>query len=204
MPRMKLYYAAGTCSHAVHIALREAGLDFSLVRFDMKTRVLEGHASLEEVNEKGYVPVLELDDGTRLTEVAVILQYIADQVPAKGLLPPAGTMARYRVLEWLNYLATEVHKAYWPLFHDGAEVENDKARAKLNKAFTWIEAKLGDQPFLAGDAFTVADAYLITVINWMRGGGIDLNQWPHLKAYRGRIRERLAVDAALVAEGLKK
>jgi glutathione S-transferase len=201
---MKLYYATATCSHAPHIALREAGLPFTLVRFDMKTRVLDGGGKLEDVNEKGYVPVLELDDGRRLTEVAAVLQYIADQAPASGLAPPAGTFERYRLMEWLSFLGTEVHKAYWPIFHDGAEIENTKARAKLGKAYTWLELKLGDQPYLMGSTFTVADAYLVTTLNWTKAAGIDIGQWPRLKDYRLRVRARPAVGDALEAEGLKR
>lgn len=179
-------------------------MPFTLVRFDMKTQRLEDGRRIEEVNDKGFVPVLELDDGQRITEVAVILQYLADQKPELGLIPPAGTIARYRVLEWLNFTATELHKAYWPLFHDGAEVEKAKAKEKLEKNFSWVEAKLGDKPFLMGEQFTVADAYLLTVINWMRAGGLDANKWPKLKAYRSRLRDRPSVHAALEAEGLLK
>ena len=199
---MKLYYAKGTCSHAPHIALRETGLPFSLVQYDIKAASLEGGGTLSEVNEKGYVPVLELDDGTRLTEVAVVLQYIADRVPERKLAPAAGTMERYRLQEWLNFIGMEIHKIYWPLFHDGAEIENEKARAKLSRSFAWTEKKLGDRPFLLGDGFTVADAYLVTVLNWARAGGLDPAQWPALADYRTRIRERPAVMAALEAEGL--
>jgi glutathione S-transferase len=201
---MKLYYAAGTCSLAPHIALREAGLPFTLVRFDMKARTLETGGPLTEVNEKGYVPVLELDDGQRLTEAAAVLQYIADQKPESGLAPPVGTMARYRLLEWLNFLATEVHKIYWPLFHDGTDVENQKAREHLGRSFAIVERRLGDQHYLLGDAFTIADAYLVTVLNWTKAAGIDIATWPKLKDYRLRIRERPAVKAALEAEGLKR
>src|SRR5688500_8083356 len=118
---MKLYFATATCSHAPHIALREAGLAFDLVRFDMKKRELAGGGRIEDVNEKGYVPVLELDDGRRLTEVAAILQWIADQVPERGLAPAAGTFERYQLVEWLSFIGMEIHKIYWPLFHDGAE-----------------------------------------------------------------------------------
>jgi glutathione S-transferase len=199
---MKLYYAMATCSHAPHIALREAGLPFSLVRFDMKGRTLDGGAPLEAVNDKGFVPVLELDDGQRLTEVAVLLQYIADLAPQTGLAPKAGTMERYRLMEWLNFIATEVHKAYWPLFHDGAEVENVKAREKLGRNFTLIEKRLGAGPWLMGEQFTVADAYLVTVLNWARAGGIDLAKWPVLKEYRDRVRARPAVIEAMQAEGM--
>jgi len=199
---MKLYYAVATCSHAPHIALREAGLPFDLVRFDMKGRTLDGGKSLEEVNDKGYVPVLELDDGQRLTEVAVVLQYIADQAPAKELAPPAGTLERYRLMELLNFTATEIHKIFWPLFHEGAEVENQKAREKLGRSFALMQKRLGAGPWLMGDKFTVADAYLVTVLNWTRAAGIDLGQWPALKEYRDRARKRPAVVAAMEAEGM--
>ncbi len=199
---MKLYFATGTCSHAVNIALREAGLDFSLVRLDMKTQQLEDGRPMAEVNEKGYVPVLELDDGSRLTEVTAILQWIADRVPEKKLAPPNGTMERYRQQELLNYIGMEIHKIYWPLFHEGAEIEMQHAREKLAKAFTWIEKKLGAGPYLFGETFTVADAYLVTVVNWTRAAKIDLAPWPGLAAHRNRVRERPAVMAALESEGL--
>lgn len=199
---MKLYYATATCSHAVHIALREAGLPFSLVRYDMKAGTLEGGGRLEDVNPKGYVPVLELDDGQRLTEVAAILQYVADRVPERGLAPQAGTMERYHLMSWLHFLGTEVHKIYWPLFHEGAELENTKAREKLGRSFSLLEAELGDRPYLMGDSFTVVDAYLVTVLNWTKAAGIDVARWPKLAAYRLRVRARPAVHAALEAEGL--
>lgn len=201
---MKLYYAQGTCSHAPHIALREAGLPFTLVRFDMKTRALDDGAAIADVNPKGYVPVLELDSGERLTEVAAVLQYVADQRPESGLAPPAGTMARYHLQEWLSFIGMEIHKIYWPLFHDGAEGENDKARDKLGRSFGLVEGVLEGRPFLMGDTFTVADAYLVTTLNWARLAGIDLARWPRLAAYRNRVRERPAVQAALEAEGLLK
>jgi glutathione S-transferase len=201
---MKLYYATATCSLSAHMALREAGLAFDLVRFDMKTRLLEDGRPLDVVNDKGYVPVLELDDGTRLTEVAAILQYVADQVPERALAPALGSFERYRLIEWLSFIGMEVHKIFWPLFHEGAEIENTHARDKLARSFTWIEKHLGDQPFLMGSSFTVADCYLVTVLNWTRAGGIDLERWPALKDYRLRLRARPAVAAALEAEGLKR
>ncbi len=197
---MKLYYADFTCSFAPHVALREAGLSFSLVRYDMKARTLEGGGSLTDINEKGYVPVLELDSGERITEVAAILQYIADQRPQSGLAPAAGTLARYRLQEWLSFIGTEIHKAFWPLFHDGAEIENQNARERLTRRFGWVQSKLGTQPFLMGETFNVADAYLLTVLNWTRAAGIDLNQWPQLKEYWARLRKRPAVMAATEAE----
>jgi glutathione S-transferase len=199
---MKLYYATATCSHAPHIALREAGLPFTLVRMDMKTGALDDGRHISAVNDKAYVPVLELDGGERLTEAAVILQYIADQRPESGLAPAAGTMARYRLQEWLNFVATEIHKIYWPLFHDGTDAEKEQARARLGTAFAWVEKRLGPGPYVTGETFTVADAYLVTTLNWARAAGIDLARWPALAAYRTRVRERPAVVAALEAEGL--
>jgi len=201
---MKLYYAQAACSHAPHIALREAGASFDLVRFDIKGQTLEGGGSIEAINGKGLVPVLELDDGERLTEVAAILQYIADRAPESRLAPAAGTMERYRLIEWLNFIATEVHKPFWPLFHAGEEVENRKAREKLARSFAWVEGRLGDRPFLLGDTFTVADAYLLTTLNWTRFVDIDLTAWPRLKEYRERLRKRPAVVAAQEAENAKR
>ena len=200
--RMKLYFMQGACSLAPHVALREAGLPFTLVRFDKKTQLLEDGRPLTAVAPKGYVPVLELDSGERLTEVAVVLQYIADAKPEAGLAPRQGTFERYRLQEWLNYLATEIHKPYWPLFHDAAPVEVENARAKLGRSFAFVDAALAGRPFLLGDTFTVADCYLFTVANWAKAGGVDLAAWPALKDFRSRVRERPAVLAALKAEGL--
>jgi glutathione S-transferase len=200
---MKLVYFPGACSFGPHITLREAGLPFTLVRFDRDTHALDSGGRLEDVNDKGYVPVLELDDGERLTEAAVILQYVADQRPESGLAPRPGTMERYRLQEWLNFIATEIHKPYWPLFH-GPEVEKPGAREKLDRRFAWTQEKLGSRPFVLGDAFTVADAYLLTVVNWMRPAGLDPNAWPRLKEYRARLSQRPSVRAALEAEGLLK
>lgn len=200
---MKLVYFPGACSFAPHVTLREAGLPFTLVRYDRETHALEGGGRLEDVNDKGYVPVLELDDGQHLTEAAVVCQYIADQRPETGLAPKAGTMARYRLQEWLNFLASEIHKAYWPLFH-GPEAEKPTAQERLDRRFTWTQEKLGSRPFLMGDTFTVADAYLLTMVNWMRPAGLDPTRWPGLKEYRSRLSQRPSVRAALEAEGLLK
>jgi glutathione S-transferase len=170
----------------------------------MKTRLLDDGRPLEAVNPKGFVPVLELDSGERLTEVSVVLQFIADQKPEAGLLPPSGTLARYRVLEWLNFIATEIHKAYWPLFHEGAEVELQKAHEKLARNFGWVEQQLGAKPYLMGEQCTVADLYLCVTLNWARAAKIDLARWPGLVAFRDRVRARPAVHAAMEAEGLIK
>lgn len=202
--RMKLYYLRAACSLAPHIALREAGLSFELVRFDKKTGMLADGRPMTEVTPKGYAPVLELDDGARLTEVAAILQFIADKAPERRLAPPSGTLERYRLQEWLSYIGMEIHKIYWPIFHDGAEIEVANARAKLGRSFSYIDADLGKRTFLLGDDFTVADAYLFTVLNWAGPGGMNLANWPTLQSYWGRIRERPAVLGALEAEGLLK
>jgi glutathione S-transferase len=199
---MRLYYATATCSHAPHIALREAGLPFTLVRYDMKSGLLEDGRAIAEVNPKGYVPVLELDDGRRLTEVAAILQYVADLAPASQLAPAPGSFERYRLQEWLHFVGMEIHKIYWPLFHDGTAEERAHATDKLARSFAVVEAVLAQQPFLMGEAFTVADAYLVTTLNWTKPAGIDLSRWPALAAYRTRLRERPGVIAALEAEGL--
>lgn len=199
---MKLYYAAATCSHAPHIVLREAGLPFTLVRYDMKTGLLEDGRPIADVNPKGYVPVLELDDGRRLSEVAAIVQYVADLAPASKLAPAPGSFDRYRLQEWLHFVGMEIHKIYWPLFHDGTADERAHATAKLGRSFDLVAAALAAQPHLMGEVFTVADAYLVTTLNWAKPAGIDLSAWPVLAAYRSRVRERPAVLAALEAEGL--
>ncbi len=201
---MKLYYMPGACSLAPHISLREAGLPFSLVRYDKETQVLDGGQRLDDVNEKGYVPVLELDNGARLTEVPAIVQYIADQRPESRLAPPLGTWERYQLQEWLNFFSSEVHKSFWPFFHGSCEPERPAQTERLLRRFGWIERKLGDRAFLMSDAFTVADAYLLVMLNWLRPAGFDLGQWPRLKEYRARVSQRPSVQAALEAEGFKK
>lgn len=203
---MKLYYMPGACSLAPHVAMREAGMAFQLVRYDQEKDALEDGRALSTVNEKGYVPVLELDGGERLTEVAAVLQYVADQAPASKLAPANGTLERYHLQEWLNYLATEIHKSFWPFFHGGCDAEKPLQSERLQKRFSWVEQKLGDRPFLAGsgETFTIADCYLLTVVNWIRPAGFDLAKWPGLQKYRSRLRERPSVKAALEAEGLLK
>jgi len=201
---MKLYYMPGACSLAPHIALREAGIPFTLVRYDGKSNAVEGGKRLEEINEKGYVPVLELDNGERLTEVPAVLQYIADLRPGARLASPPSSWERYRLQEWLNFLATEVHKSFWPFFHDGCQEERPNQAERLRRRFTWIEQKLGGKPFIFSDTFTVVDAYLLTMVNWLRPAGFDPAQWPGLKDYRARLSQRPSVQGALEAEGLRK
>jgi glutathione S-transferase len=202
---MKLYYSRGACSLSPHIVLREAGLPFELVAVDLKAKTFAGGGDFRAVNPKGYVPVLELDDGRRLTEGPAIVQYLADLAPAAGLAPPNDSFERYRLQEWLNFISTEIHKQFSPLF-DPTASDDTKTRQKdkLAGRFDWLQAELGERDFLMETGFTVADAYLFTVLNWSRAMGIDLERWPALKKYTARIGERPAVDAALKAEGLRK
>lgn len=200
---MKLYYVPGVCSLASHIALRESGLPFELDKMDPATRRAASGENYLEANPKGSVPALRLDNGEVLTEGAVILQYIADQVPASGLAPVPGTMQRYRLAEWLNYIATDVHKQYSPLFNPKLPPEWRENQVNvLTKRFDYLTQRLGKQSYLMGENFTVADAYLFVVLGWNARLKIDLNPWPSLKNYLTRITARPAVQAALKIEGL--
>jgi glutathione S-transferase len=199
---MKLYYTPGACSQAPHIVLRELGLDFEPVRVDLRAKKLESGEDYLAINPKGAVPALELDDGELLTENAVVLQYLADRAPDSGLIPPFGTMARYRLLEWLNYTATELHKGFGPLFNPASSEETkEAARALIGRKFDYVQSRLGG-PCLTGDAFTIADAYLFVILGWTHMHRIDLSRWPALADYRQLIARRPAVKAALRAEGL--
>jgi glutathione S-transferase len=198
---MKLYYSPGACSLSPHIVLREAEVPFELVRALTKTHKLDDGTDYYTINPKGYVPLLELDDGQRLTEGPVIVQYIADKVPGKKLVPPAGTMERYRLQEWLNFITTEIHKTYSPLFNpDMPEPAKQIFRLKLDSRYKWVEGQLQGRQFLMGDTFTVADAYLFTVCRWAKVVGVDITGLPNLTAYLARIDARPAVQAALKAE----
>jgi len=202
---MKLYFSPGACSLSPHIVLREAGLDFTPVKVNLKAHEIDGGGDFYAINPKGYVPVLELDDGTRLTEGPAIVQYIADQAPATQLAPANGTLPRYQLQEWLNYITTELHKQYSPLFDPSTLDEvKTKQRDKIAHRYDWINQQLGTNDYLTGSAFTVADAYLFTVTNWARGTGIDLGRWPALQAFMKRVAARPSVQAALKAEGLVK
>lgn len=201
---MKLYYSPGACSLSPHIVLRELGLPFDLEKVDTKTHKTADGADFHDINPKGYVPVLRLDSGDLLTEGTAIVQYLADQHPASGLVPPAGTLARARLQESLNYIATEVHKAFTPLFTPGISDDSRQAALqKVSKRLSYLEDVLEDgRPYLAGDALSVADIYLFVVLNWTGHVGMQLEQWPRLKALAGRIAERKAVQEALQAERL--
>lgn len=202
---MKLYYAPGACSLSPHIVLCEAGLKFEPVKADLKTHKLEQGTDFYSITPKGQVPVLELDNGERLTEGPVIVQYIADQVPDKKLAPAAGTMQRYRLQEWLNFVTSELHKGIGGLFNpampeEGKAVMRTRALDKLK----WVDAQLEGKDYLMGDAFTVADAYLFTIANWTKNTGIDISGLKHLGAFMKRMSERPAVQQAMKTEGLVK
>ena len=202
---MKLYYSPGACSLSPHIVLREAGIPFQPVLTSTTTHKLQDGSDFYAINARGYVPVLELDNGERLTEGPVIVQYIADQAPAKTLAPAAGTMARYRLQEWLNFTTSEIHKTYSPLFNVAVPEEyKAMAKAKLIERYRWVDSQLEGKSYLLGDAFSVADAYLFTVTNWAKHVGLDLSGFKNLGAFMARVAARPAVQGALKAEGLLK
>jgi glutathione S-transferase len=202
MVAMKLYFSPGACALHPQIALREAGIPFELVRVDLRAHKLAGDGEdYYRVNPKGYVPLLELGDGTRLTEGAVIDQYIADRNPDARLIPRAGTMERYRAQEWLHFIATELHKQFSPLFSPATPDEVKAAqRQKIAGRFDLVEKTLSRQPYLLGDTFSVADAYLFNMLRWTEHTGIDRAKWPSLVAFYDRVSQRPAVQAALEAE----
>ena len=202
---MKLYYATGTCSLSPHIVLLEAGLPYTLEKIDFATKKTSAGIDYFTINSKGAVPALQLDDGEVLTEGPAIVQYLADQKPDTGLAPRAGTFERYRLMEILNYITSEVHKGFSPLFNPKISADwRASAQANLEKKFDWLSGFLKDKTFLMGNAFTVADAYLFTVLSWTRPVKIDLERWPVLKAYQSRIAPRPTVQRALKESGLLK
>jgi glutathione S-transferase len=202
---MKLYYSTGACSLSPHIVLRESGLPFEPVLASTKTHKLADGTDYYTINPKGYVPLLELDNGERLAEGPAIVQYIADQVPAKKLVPPNGTMARSRVQEWLTFIGTELHKSFSPLFNP-AMPEEARAifRSKLLDRFAWVNTQLEGRQYLTGAEFCVADAYLYTVTRWTVPMKIDISGLRNLGEFMARMETRPAVQAALKAEGLIK
>jgi glutathione S-transferase len=202
---MKLYYSPGACSLSPHIVLRESGLAFEPVLASTKTHKLQDGTDYYGINPKGYVPLLELDSGERLSEGPVIVQYIADQVPAKKLAPAAGTMARYRLQEWLNFITSELHKGFSLLFNPAVpEDAKPVFRKKLVERFTWVDSQLAGKSYLMGDEFSVADAYLFTVASWAPHVGVDITGLANLSAFSARMFARPAVQAAMKAEGLLK
>lgn len=202
---MQLYFSPGACSLASHITALEAGVPVKLERADTKTKKLVDGSDYFAVNSKGAVPALKLDNGQVLTEGVAIMQYLADQKPESKLVPAAGTLERYRVLEWLNYITSEVHKGYSPLWNPALDAKiKEWALGNLEKKLDWINGQLGGKSYLTGETFTVADAYLFTVINWSFFLGMNLDKWPALKAFHGRVAARPKVQEALTAEGLNK
>ena len=202
---MKLYYSPGACSLSPHIVLNEAGLKFEPVLTDLKSHTVAGGSDFYAINSKGYVPMLELDSGERLTEGPAIVQYIADQVPDKKLAPANGTLARYRLQEWLNFITSELHKGIGGLFNP-AMPDAGKAviKARATDKLGWVDKQLEDKQYLMGDAFSVADAYLFTIANWTQHVGIDISGLKNLGAFQARMAARPAVQAAMKAEGLLK
>jgi glutathione S-transferase len=198
---MKLYYAPGACSLSPHIVARELDLPIQLVRVDLKAHQTEHGEDFYRINPKGYVPTLQLDDGRILSEGPAIVQYLADHHGAAQLAPAPGTFERAQLQEWLNFISTEVHKSFSPLFNPAMpDAAKEVYKAKLAQRFADIDKALGDNDYLTGAQFTVADAYLFTVLRWTRAFRIDLAQWPRLAAYFARVGERPAVKAALEAE----
>ena len=200
---MKLYYSNGACSLSPHIVLRESGLPFDLVRASTKTHALDDGTDYYTINPKGSVPLLELDNGERLTEGPVIVQYIADQAPGANLAPANGTLARYRVQEWLNFITSELHKGYSPLFRPNTpDAYKVIAMDTLKSKYAYVDSKLDGKNYLMGEQFCVADAYLFTVTTWASRVGVDLSAFKNVAAFMARMTARPSVQAALKAEGL--
>jgi glutathione S-transferase len=202
---MKLYYYPGACSLAPHIVAREAGIPLSLEKVDLANRTTETGANFATVNPKGYVPALGLQDGSVLTEASAIVQYLADRQPGTKLAPAHGTMERYRLLEWLGFISTEIHKGFGPLWNPATPDEVKAAtKERLATRFAYLDEILAKQPYLMGETFTIADAYLFTVVNWTNFHNVDISSFPNLKAFQARIAARPSVQQALEAEGLTK
>lgn len=201
---MKLFYKPGACSLASHITLRESGKDFTLDGVDLIKKRLENGDDFFAVNPKGQVPALLLDDGTLLTEGVAIMQYLADSVPDRQLLAPVSSISRYKTLEWLNYIATELHKGFTPLFRpDTPEEYKPTVRALLEKKMQYVDGSLKEGQWICGSRFTIADAYLFTVLRWAYGIKLNMDGLTHIAAYMKRMAERPGVAAALKAEGLQ-
>ncbi|MBD8161940.1 glutathione transferase GstA [Erwinia persicina] len=200
---MKLFYTPGACSLSPHIVLEEVGATFTLEKVDLKSKKTETGADFVTINSKGYIPALVLDDGSLLTEGTVIAQYVADLKPEAGLIPAAGSVERYKVLEWLSFISTELHKPMGALFNPAQTADWKQATvAGLNKRLDWLSSALAGKTWLQGEQFTVADAYLFTVLGWSRVVGFSLDGWPDIQAYAGRVAARPAVQRAMKAEGL--
>ncbi len=202
---MKLYYSAGACSLSAHIALEEAGLTYEAISAPTKTHKLPDGSDYYKINPLGYVPLLVLDDGTQLREGPAIVQYIADLAPEKNLAPANGTFARYKLQEWLNFIGTELHKGFAPLFNPATPADFKPAViARLAERLAFTDGELAGKQYLMGDTFTVADGYLFNVTNWAQYVGVDLSSYANILAFRTLIAARPAVIAAMKAEGLLK
>ncbi|MGZ8945522.1 MAG: glutathione transferase GstA [Methylococcaceae bacterium] len=200
---MKLYYSPGACSLSPHIIACEAELPIELIKVDLESKLTETGEDFRQLNPNGYVPLLILDDGNRLTEGPAIVQYLADQAPGKKLIPPAGTFERYQLQQWLNFISTEIHKSFSPLFNPVApEAAKELATTILMTRLETVAELLSSQPFLLGDNFSVADAYLFVTLSWGQYVNIDISRWPALARYADRISERPAVQKAMKEEGL--
>jgi glutathione S-transferase len=200
---MKLYFAPGACSLSPHIVLEEAGIAAETEQVNNQEKKTKSGKDYWAINPKGQVPALQLDSGEMLTEGPVIVQYLADQKPGSGLVPPAGTIDRYRVQEWLNFITSELHKSFGPIFRPTTpDAYKTISKENLGKRFDWLDKQLDGRQYLMGDKFTVADAYLFTVLRWTSRIQMDLGKWPNLKAYADRVASRPKVQAAMKAEGL--
>jgi len=201
---MNLYYSPGACSLAPHIAMREAGIPVELKKVDLKAKQVEG-GDYKQVNGKGYVPAITMEDGSVLTECPVILQYLADQKPDSGLAPKAGSMDRYKLQEMLNFITSELHKGMGTFFNPALTEEWRKAASdRLALRLDWLAKQLDGRQYVMGDKFTVADAYLFTILNWAGPSKFDLGKWPTITDYHKRVGSRPKVQEALTAEGLVK
>ncbi len=200
---MKLYYSPGACSLSPHIVLREAQLDCELICVPTKTHKLPDGSDFYAINPLGYVPVLELDNGNRLREGPAIVQYLADLAPEKHLAPPLGSWDRYRLMEWLTFIGTELHKGFSPLFNPATPADmRQMVLERLRGRLEWLNNELNRRSFLLGDTFSVADAYLFTVTGWSGFVGLDLSAFTHLLTWREQIAARPAVQLAMREEGL--
>ena len=202
---MKLYYSPGACSLAVHIILHEAGMAFTLIKAPTKTHRLDDGTDYYSINPLGYVPLLELNDGTRLAEGPAIVQYIADQVPEKNLAPANGTVARAQMQGWLNFIGTELHKGFAPLFNPATPADyKPMVIDKLLSRMKWVDEQLAGKKYLMGDVFSVADPYLFNVTNWAPLVKVDTSDFANIATFRAHMAQRPAVQAAMRAEGLIK
>ena len=200
---MKLYYSPGACSLSPHIVACEAELSIELVKVDLQSKLTESGEDFRQLNPNGYVPLLILDDGNRLSEGPAIVQYLADLAPDKKLIPPAGSFERYQVQQWLNFISTEIHKSFSPLFNAAApEAAKQLAVETLTRRLETVSEQLASRPFLLGDHFSVADVYLFVTLSWGQYVNVDISRWPALARYADKISERPAVQKAMKEEGL--